>query len=124
MSSVTFAGLSLEKPRIFGIINVTPDSFSDGGDALALEDALRRGKAMLDAGRAVREYVARGIVRDGRQESPREDSTLAPQGALYDTDWYVETAVLNLQTQVLANYPVELVYRYVVAVRRTDLEKK
>ena len=36
MSSVTFAGLSLEKPRIFGIINVTPDSFSDGGDALAL----------------------------------------------------------------------------------------
>ena len=50
MSSVTFAGLSLEKPRIFGIINVTPDSFSDGGDALALEDALRRGKAMLDAG--------------------------------------------------------------------------
>ena len=50
MSSVTFAGLSLEKPRIFGIINVTPDSFSDGGDALAHEDALRRGKAMLDAG--------------------------------------------------------------------------
>ena len=50
MSSVTFAGLSLEKPRIFGVINVTPDSFSDGGDALALEDALRRGKAMLDAG--------------------------------------------------------------------------
>jgi len=50
MSSVTFAGLSLEKPRIFGIINVTPDSFSDGGDALVLEDALRCGKAMLDAG--------------------------------------------------------------------------
>ena len=50
MSSVTFAGLSLEKPRIFGIINVTPDSFSEGRDALALEHALRRGKAMLDAG--------------------------------------------------------------------------
>ena len=50
MSSVTFAGLSLEKPRIFGIINVTPDSFSDGGDALAREEGLRRGKAMLDAG--------------------------------------------------------------------------
>ena len=46
----TFAGLSLEKPRIFGIINVTPDSFSDGGEALAFEDTLSRGKAMLDAG--------------------------------------------------------------------------
>ena len=46
----TFARLSLEKPRILGIINVTPDSFSDGGEALAVEDAARRGKAMLDAG--------------------------------------------------------------------------
>ena len=27
-----FAGLSLEEPVIMGIINVTPDSFSDGGD--------------------------------------------------------------------------------------------
>ena len=26
-----FAGLSLDRPRIMGIINVTPDSFSDGG---------------------------------------------------------------------------------------------
>ena len=31
----SFAGLSLDKPRLFGVINVTPDSFSDGGDALA-----------------------------------------------------------------------------------------
>lgn len=49
-ASGNFAGLSLEKPRIFGIINVTPDSFSDGGEALAAEDALSRGKAMLAAG--------------------------------------------------------------------------
>ena len=27
----SFAGLSLDKPRLFGVINVTPDSFSDGG---------------------------------------------------------------------------------------------
>ena len=46
----TFAGLSLDKPRIFGIINVTPDSFSDGGEALAVEDALERGRAMIAAG--------------------------------------------------------------------------
>lgn len=27
-----FAGLALDRPRIMGIVNVTPDSFSDGGD--------------------------------------------------------------------------------------------
>jgi len=27
-----FAGLSLDRPRIMGVVNVTPDSFSDGGD--------------------------------------------------------------------------------------------
>ena len=46
----TFAGLSLDKPRIFGIINVTPDSFSDGGEALAVSDALDKGRAMIAAG--------------------------------------------------------------------------
>ena len=46
----SFAGLSLDKPRLFGVINVTPDSFSDAGEALALGDALKRGRAMLDDG--------------------------------------------------------------------------
>ena len=46
----TFAGLSLDKPRIFGVINVTPDSFSDGGEALAVADALDKGRAMIAAG--------------------------------------------------------------------------
>jgi dihydropteroate synthase len=27
-----FAGLALDRPRLMGIVNVTPDSFSDGGD--------------------------------------------------------------------------------------------
>ena len=48
--AATFAGLSLDKPRIFGIINVTPDSFSDGGEALAVADALDKGRAMIAAG--------------------------------------------------------------------------
>ena len=33
-----------------GIVNVTPDSFSDGGEALRVEDAVSRGRAMLAAG--------------------------------------------------------------------------
>ncbi|MBT6095777.1 MAG: dihydropteroate synthase [Rhodospirillaceae bacterium] len=33
-----------------GIVNVTPDSFSDGGEALRVEDAIARGHTMLDDG--------------------------------------------------------------------------
>ena len=46
----SFAGLALSKPRIMGIVNVTPDSFSDGGEAFRVSDALERGHAMLAAG--------------------------------------------------------------------------
>lgn len=46
----SFAGLALSKPRIMGIVNVTPDSFSDGGEAFRVSDALERGRAMLVAG--------------------------------------------------------------------------
>ncbi len=53
MSAGSFAGLSLEVPRIFGIINVTPDSFSDGGEAYAVDDAVRQGQAMIEAGAEV-----------------------------------------------------------------------
>jgi dihydropteroate synthase len=46
----SFAGLSLARPRIMGIINVTPDSFSDGGETLAADDAIARGRRMLADG--------------------------------------------------------------------------
>ncbi len=48
-----FAGLDLAEPQVMGIVNVTPDSFSDGGTALDPDDAVERGRAMLGAGAAV-----------------------------------------------------------------------
>ncbi|HIC80058.1 MAG TPA: dihydropteroate synthase, partial [Kiloniellaceae bacterium] len=44
------AGLSLDRPRIMGILNVTPDSFSDGGDRADPAVAVRDGLAMLEQG--------------------------------------------------------------------------
>ncbi len=44
------AGLSFERPRIMGILNVTPDSFSDGGDRFDPAVAIRDGLAMLAQG--------------------------------------------------------------------------
>ncbi|WP_323803506.1 dihydropteroate synthase [Sulfitobacter litoralis] len=44
------ASLSLDRPRIMGILNTTPDSFSDGGQHAAVSDAVRAGQAMVAAG--------------------------------------------------------------------------
>ncbi len=41
-----FAGLAMTQPRIMGILNVTPDSFSDGGQYAAADAALAAGLAM------------------------------------------------------------------------------
>ncbi|MCH4812963.1 dihydropteroate synthase [Vreelandella neptunia] len=45
--------LDLSFPRVMGILNVTPDSFSDGGQHVALDDALRHGERMLAEGAAM-----------------------------------------------------------------------
>lgn len=45
-----WAGLPLDRPLIMGIVNVTPDSFSDGGQFLAPERAIAHGRALLAAG--------------------------------------------------------------------------
>ncbi len=45
-----FAGLSLDKPIIMGILNATPDSFSDGGDYANLDAVIARAQTMLDEG--------------------------------------------------------------------------
>lgn len=42
--------LSLDKPRVMGILNVTPDSFSDGGQFASLDAALKRAQQMIEAG--------------------------------------------------------------------------
>jgi dihydropteroate synthase len=44
-----FGGLAMTKPRIMGILNVTPDSFSDGGQFLAKDAALGQALALADA---------------------------------------------------------------------------
>src|SRR4029077_15468998 len=43
------ASLDFSRPRIMGILNVTPDSFSDGGDHLDASAAIAAGRAMLEA---------------------------------------------------------------------------
>jgi dihydropteroate synthase len=41
-----FGGLTMKQPRIMGILNVTPDSFSDGGEFLRPEAAVMQARRM------------------------------------------------------------------------------
>ena len=62
--------LDLRHPCIMGILNVTPDSFSDGGDFLGYEDALQR----------VRQMIAEGVdVIDVGGESTRPGAAVVPE---------------------------------------------
>ena len=45
--------LDLRQPVVMGVLNVTPDSFSDGGHYTQLDDALRRAEAMVAEGAAI-----------------------------------------------------------------------
>jgi dihydropteroate synthase len=44
------AGLALDRPRIMGIINVTPDSFSDGGLHASVEAGIAHGLMLAEEG--------------------------------------------------------------------------
>jgi dihydropteroate synthase len=53
----SFGGIALDRPRVMAIVNVTPDSFSDGGERLdkaqAIDDGLRfvsQGADFVDVG--------------------------------------------------------------------------
>ncbi len=64
-----FAGVPLDRPRIMGILNVTPDSFSDGGQHLKPEEAVEHGVAMAAAG---------ADIIDVGAESTRPGATAIP----------------------------------------------
>ena len=45
--------LDLSKPQVMGVLNVTPDSFSDGGQFTHIEKALQHAKEMLSQGATI-----------------------------------------------------------------------
>ncbi|WP_352169500.1 dihydropteroate synthase [Proteiniborus sp. MB09-C3] len=50
---ISFSGHNInfgERTYIMGILNVTPDSFSDGGDFVSIDNAIARAKEMLEQG--------------------------------------------------------------------------
>jgi dihydropteroate synthase len=67
--SPTFAGLGLDRPRIMGVINVTPDSFSDGGLAWPPPRAVEHGLRLVEAGADILD-IGGESTRPGAQPVP------------------------------------------------------
>src|SRR3546814_3854230 len=59
----SFAGLTLAQPCIMGVVNVTPDSFSDGGDFADPAHAIAEGLAMREAGADILDIGGRSEER-------------------------------------------------------------
>lgn len=65
------AGLALDRPRIMGILNVTPDSFSDGGAHASVEAALAHARTLVGDGADIID-VGGESTRPGAVEVPIE----------------------------------------------------
>ncbi|MEM6589256.1 MAG: dihydropteroate synthase [Pseudomonadota bacterium] len=63
------AGLTFDAPTLMGILNVTPDSFSDGGEHFALTDAVARAQTMVEEGATLID-IGGESTRPGAEEVP------------------------------------------------------
>lgn len=88
------AGLTMDRPQIMGILNVTPDSFSDGGKYIAPEAALTQGRRMAAEGATIID-VGGESTRPGAAFVPEAEEiarvgnvvrTLAADGAIVSID--------------------------------------
>jgi dihydropteroate synthase len=68
---VPWAGFTLDRPLVMGVLNVTPDSFSDGGLWFDAERAIAHGQALAEAG---------ADIIDVGGESTRPGATPLPPG--------------------------------------------
>lgn len=90
----SFAGLSLDRPRIMGIVNVTPDSFSDGGKFFDTERAVAHGVRLLEAGAHILDVGGESTRPGSDPVSPEEEQrrvlpvirALAERGAVVSVD--------------------------------------
>ncbi len=89
-----WAGLALTRPLVMGILNVTPDSFSDGGTHDSAEAAIAAGARMLAQGADILDIGGESTRPGAALVTPTEEiarilpvvRALAAQGAVISLD--------------------------------------
>jgi dihydropteroate synthase len=98
--------LSLKAPRVMGILNVTPDSFSDGGAFKQLDAALRQTEQMLSQGASFID-VGGESTRPGAQDVSEQeelDRVIPAIEAIhnrFDTVISIDTSKAQVMTQAV-----------------------
>jgi dihydropteroate synthase len=64
--------LALDRPRVLGIVNVTPDSFSDGGEHATFDAAVARGLRLAEEGADALD-IGGESTRPGARDVPLDD---------------------------------------------------
>jgi dihydropteroate synthase len=70
----SWAGFDLARPLIMGVLNVTPDSFSDGGDFADASAAIEHGRAMLAAGADIIDVGGESTRPGAKPVSPADEA--------------------------------------------------
>lgn len=65
--------IDLNRPRIMGILNITPDSFSDGGDFISRDAAVARARAMIAEGADILDIGGESTRPGARAVSEQEE---------------------------------------------------
>ncbi|MSP02856.1 MAG: dihydropteroate synthase [Acetobacteraceae bacterium] len=101
--TVIWAGLTLDRPRIMGVVNVTPDSFSDGG-RLDPDAAIALGLAMRDDGADIVDVGGESTRPGASPTSPEdEQARVVPViGALAKAGVLVSVDTRNAATMAMA----------------------
>jgi len=72
------AGLAMDRPQVMGILNATPDSFSDGGVHNSVEAALSGAQAMVAHGASILD-IGGESTRPGAAYVPEDDEIARTQ---------------------------------------------
>lgn len=96
--------VGLSRPRIMGIINVTPDSFSDGGRYLRLDAAIAHAESLVDAGAQLVDVGGESTRPGAERVTAREEQrrVLPVIEALADRGIPVSVDTMNASTALAA----------------------
>lgn len=92
---------SWDAPQIMGILNTTPDSFSDGGHHNARDDAVAHGRALIAQGAAILD-IGGESTRPGAQTVPAEEEIARTAPVIRDMRAAGVTAPISIDTRKAA----------------------
>ena len=100
--------LILERPLVMAIMNLTPDSFSDGGEVIGVDDALRRAEVLVNEGADILDIGGESTRPGSRRVSLEEEinrvvPVIAAMASRFDVPISVDTSKSEVAAAAVAS---------------------